>query len=175
MPTGQLDVRDAVVDLDANRQSIDVGHWVAARLQHDWDPTNTGFEGQGRTPEVNLHEDTKSYDFLRGSDYITVYEVDRPDDAVPTTGWSFSNQTIRVTCETYSAVSRQHSLRMVEEVRRILLSHRNDPFDDLSHSLPGRFWWSSLEGWAPQDQTSKNHWRTILDFQLNWRFREVKT
>jgi hypothetical protein len=140
----------------------------------------------------------KNVRYTPGNDYITVWAGDAPPEEVVSVGYGFTNDVLPVTLEFVTAYLlkpdtagfKYHMLRLREEARRILLGIRTDSLGapaspiglpgtqqnaiTVAQALTGRQWLK------PGARTEPHPWaqgtlRFTWDWELQWRFREVKT
>jgi len=159
--------QDAVVELDDQRSYFDLGAYILAVLRDEWDTSKT----DGAKPNIVFKEDMKGVAF-RGQDWVELSQTGDWSQAV-SAGYGFENLAENVTIEIHTTKSRQHTVKMNEEIRRIIHNHRKDPLDLPPKGVSGRRW---LE-WYPNQQTfdrsNVGYFRRIGKVTMNWRYRQV--
>jgi hypothetical protein len=159
--------QDAVVRVNDRTSHFDLGIYVLAVLRAEWRPQNT----DGFKPQIHLKEDTKGVTF-GGRDFIEIYDLPSPTEPV-SSGYGFENSELVVALDIHSAKSRQHMIRLLHEIRRILHGHRADPLSLSPEGVSGRRWLQ----WKPNQQTFNRdrvgQFRQIGEVRTHWRYRMV--
>lgn len=161
----------AIITLDTSRKTVDPVAYILQTLRRDWNSKNT----DGAIPKIDFAELTKNVIFHPPQDWIILYTVSEVEDPVTIT-YGFTNVTITFSIDFFSGAGREHLYRLVEEARRIILSHRTDTFGSPSTStLTGRQWLKWNIRSQLFDNTTKGMHRRVIDCELKWVFRQVQT
>lgn len=164
--TPDFDPNDAIIPITSNRKVVDLGKYILGQLREDWNPANT----DGQRPRIEFAETMKSVVFSSG-DYITFYMVSELTEPVSAI-YDFVNETYTFTLDMFTSGSREHIMKLYEEARRVLLSHRRDTVP-VSDNLTGRMWLEWAIRSTPYDRTGKNFYRRTVDCRINWRYRSI--
>lgn len=157
--------------IGANQQTIDVAAFFKNLLREKWHAGNT----DGITPRIDHAELHKVVIFGPKGDWITLYLTSENSEPKTIT-YQFKNVTIVGTLEFLTGESRQHLFKMVEEAERIMHGVRKDTFGAPgTNNLTGRQWLNWNIRGTPYERTAKLHYRKTTDFEVRWKFREVRT
>lgn len=158
---------DAVVSLGPGRKAVDIVKYILGVIREDWEPSNVN----GTTPVVEFSESMKAVRFSSG-DFITLYTLSQTTEPVSLV-YDFVNETITFSIDMFTSVSREHLIKLYEEVRRAILKHRRDTIP-ISEGLTGRMWMEWEIRSSPFEKTGKNFYRRTVDCRVNWRYRHIK-
>lgn len=160
---------EATIELKDGQVTVDAGAKIKQLLEDNWEDLHT----DGRVPKVIYHE---SYREIRtgGQDWIVVQNM--PETGSYTTLKDFRSEVIPISLQLYTSEGRKHIFLMKEEVERILHGSRHDTFGSPGNDggITGRVY-LEITRRIPIDFGMKGVWRYVMDVDVHWRMRQVKT
>lgn len=148
------------------RSHLDVGNALAEALRREWKPENT----DGIVPTIVFLDEVKRVRF-RNDDYILVNDLQEFSDPV-TIGYQFENILYTAVIQTVTAVSREHAIKVRDELKRCLYVRRIEPFKDIAPQDSGNVW-LQIRRISDSVYRRRLFWMWSCDLEIKHRFRSI--
>lgn len=155
-----------MVDKVPGRNILVVGEALKEVLERNWDATNT----DGIFPKFYFAHDSKRFR-AHGQDAVIVTNLEEfPTPA--SLGYNYEN--VMYSGNIYAITNRSYAagVKMKEELRRVLMSVRINPFKDVSDPNSGVLW-LKVRRYTDQAYRTKRFGRWNCDFEIHHRGRAV--
>ena len=135
-------------------------------LERDWDVTNT----DGVLPKFYFVQDSKRFR-VYGQDILVVSNLEEfPTPA--SLGYNYENVMYSGNILVATSRSYEAGVKMKEELRRVLMKNRINPFKDISEPNSGVLW-LKVRRFTDQAYRTKRTGRWNCDFEIHHRGRAV--